>query len=196
MEPYYTDQLVQHAIEKVLQSASETFGVYREYKELPVLLAMIQASATIHQTYHWTEYGEEFYSKHLLFEKLYNNSFEGIDPLAERIVGLTTTGNMLRPEKLLNLQYMVVEMVEQLDNVGGTERSYAIEMIVLAMIKKIVSLYENQDRLTDGLSNLLDELASKHEENVYLLDRTRIKTMVSNVLVKYDTLTSQHQSHN
>lgn len=192
MEPYYTDQLMQHAIEKVLSVAADSFGVYSEYKELPVLLAMIQASATIHQSYHWTVSGDNFYSQHLLMERLYNNSFEGIDPLAERIVGITNTSNLLRPEKLLNLQYLVVELVEQLDNVGGTERSYAIEMIVLGMIKKIVSLYERQDRLTEGLSNLLDELADKHEESVYLLGRSQVKSAVSNILVKYDTLTSQH----
>jgi len=41
----------------------------------------------LHQTHHWQTSGITYYSDHLLFERLYSGTLEGIDSIGERAVG-------------------------------------------------------------------------------------------------------------
>lgn len=59
----------------------------RGFAPLAQLLATARAVAFVHQAAHWQTRGGHFYGDHLLFERLYNESQDFIDELAERTVG-------------------------------------------------------------------------------------------------------------
>ena len=153
-------------------------GFAQEYESdfawLAALLVAIRAASMIHQSHHWRTKGGHFYADHLLFERLYNDSQEHIDRLAERTVGLGAPP--------------LVEPIKQADQIGVCVRAayasisgdfpvpdfYAVvslqkEYRVLEAVRVVRAALEQSGNLTDGTDNLLQDLADKHEEFVYLL---------------------------
>jgi starvation-inducible DNA-binding protein len=142
---------------------------------LALLLAFQHALAIIHHTAHWQTCGGHFYADHLLFERLYNDAQEAVDGLAERVVGLTG-----RPDyvNVCNQVHFIHEIVEALfgepsDSVPSPDElvntSLKGETMYLGALAKIKQVIEDAGGLTDGLEDLLQGTASKHEEFVYLL---------------------------
>jgi len=133
------------------------------------LLAVLQACSMLHQSHHWSTRGPAYYADHLMFDRLYTESQEFIDQLAERIIG--------------SQQALLIDPVEQANQVGiflkGLKGSYTPdemvqssltgEMLCLEHIEKFLNNLKETDRLTSGLSNLLEGMADKHETFVYLL---------------------------
>lgn len=145
--------------------------------ELSDLLAYLRAASHIHQTHHWQTSGGQYYSDHLLFMRLYDESQDFIDGVAERAVGAGSEDLV----DAVNQVDLVGEIVHKAyDNVPGSsaedmaKRSLAIEGLVLKIIKNTIDQLSDSDNLSPGISNLLEDLADKHETFVYLL-RQRLK---------------------
>lgn len=135
---------------------------------LSTMLACLQASAMVHQAHHWSTRGPSFYADHLLFERLYNESLDFIDQVAERAVGMGQPGSILAVDQAR----LILSFVNVPPPVGPDDMvrlSLALETAVLQAVDVVIDIMEDNGTMTSGLANLLEGLADKHESFVYLL---------------------------
>lgn len=140
---------------------------------LPWLLAYLRALAHIHQTHHWQTSGPTFYADHQLFERLYKESLEFIDQVAERLVGLGKPG-AVNAHQQIDWMHQVVKVICGNDAGGDSpnkmvQHSLMGEVIFLGYLAKILEDLEETGQVSPGTRNLLEGLADKHESFVYLL---------------------------
>lgn len=139
------------------------------WSPLSVLLGYLQAISLLHQTAHWNTSGETSYGDHLLFQRLYEESQEFIDQVAERAVGSGSVSGInatahagLMAKCLKGLQW------NGLDRIAVSLKA---ELSCLKLIPLVISKLGQEGRLTPGISNLLEGLADRHETFVYLLQQ-------------------------
>jgi DNA-binding ferritin-like protein len=140
-----------------------------EPSPLVALLGVLQAASLLHQTHHWSTRGPVYYADHLLFERLYNESQEFIDQVAERAVGLG--------EPFISAINQARDVLSHVGQFGGSSKSpekmvtssLKAELACLAWIKSAIDRMTASGTLTPGVSNLLEGIADKHETFVYLL---------------------------
>lgn len=150
--------------------------------ELAALLAFLRAVNLIHQTHHWQTRGPQFYGDHLLFERLYNDTLGMIDKLAERAVG---SGSPVLVNPVIQSTHQLL-IVKSLYNAAPIEASPdqcafislkgVLRFLVLQRI--VYETLEKKGALSHGTDNLLQDIADKHEEFVYLL-KQRVGAKVS-----------------
>lgn len=138
---------------------------------LSTLLAVLRAASHIHQTHHWQTRGGHYYADHLLFERLYNESQQFIDEVAERAVG--SGGEALVDARLqVNLLAAMVNSSYPVRTPAPEEMvvvSLGAEQMVLGVVQAILNRMETENTLSPGTSNLLEGLSDKHEQFTYLL---------------------------
>ena len=151
------------------------------YAPIACLLSYLRFVTNTHQLHHWVAKGSNSYSDHLLFERLYDESSEEIDQLAEKIIGVGNSrlvGLAIQSKqmfKLANTEHtnslVPVIGVDIVDNMSYDciFCSLKVEQNFLWCIAYTIDLLEESGLLTNGLDNLLQGLADKHEEHVYLL---------------------------
>jgi DNA-binding ferritin-like protein len=167
----------------VAQIFSTLVGQYQGIvlAELGALVAVLRAAALIHQSHHWQTRGDSFYGDHLLYERLYDDSLDLVDRVAERAVG---SGHRL-----------LVQPVIQADQVGSLVKffcgdiksdpnpdeyaaiSFMTEVYVLSFLGLAYNALEASQLLTNGTDNLLQDVSDKHESFMYLL-RQRVQNKV------------------
>jgi starvation-inducible DNA-binding protein len=130
-------------------------------------LCLLRAAYIIHQNSHWTCSGPNFYSSHLLFQRLYESTTEKTDELAEKIVGLFSNKALLlqsQPSKLENI-------LSKFDNDDPLDNSFHIEQTIFQFLEKE---YENiKSNITKGLDDMWMSHQHKTEESLYLLKQSR-----------------------
>lgn len=151
------------------------------YSQLSVVLVYLKFLATVHQNHHWTCMGDPFYGDHLLFSKLYETVDCEIDPVAEKAVGLGCTSNV-------NPQLIHSQVLKLLSGVGSASmipqasdlarKSLVAEMNFLKVIDSCRTSLEECGLLTNGVDNMLQDIADKHEGHVYLLKQRCSTSMV------------------
>jgi DNA-binding ferritin-like protein len=132
-----------------------------------------------HQHAHWISKGSAYYGDHLLFERLYEDLTVEIDALAERAVGLSgddavcpiiVTGAAFR-----NLN----KLLPDFDAAGHPDdivrAALRIERYFLKGTKSLYEDLKSSGRITLGFDDMLMEIYSNHETNVYLLQQ-RLKS--------------------
>jgi starvation-inducible DNA-binding protein len=134
------------------------------------LLGALQGAALLHQSHHWSTRGRTFFADHLLFERLYNESLEVIDQVAERLIGLGG------PVIQANVQAgMILAFVQKCGLARTPDEMVATslrgELAILTLVDRVLTAFEQSDALTHGTSNLLEGVADKHESFVYLLQQ-------------------------
>ncbi len=138
---------------------------------LTQLLGLLQALAMLHQVHHWNTKGSAYYADHLLFERLYNDSVGFIDGLAEKALGLKETVTVVA----VNQAQIICELLASFGQGVNPDEMVSIslqaEIFCLACIAKVLDTKELQGTLSHGLSNMLEGVADKHEEFVYLLQQ-------------------------
>ncbi len=141
--------------------------------ELAAVLAFLRAESTIHQSHHWQTRGSTFYGDHLLYERLYNDVQGLIDPLAERTVG---SGSHLLVNPVNTITHTAVLVQTLYGGVPGNPSPDDLAIVSLRMVlrflafqKMVYLILEKRGQLTHGTDNLLQGIADKHEEHVYLL---------------------------
>lgn len=145
------------------------------YAPMTVYLAFQRALYMVHQTHHWQTRGGHFYSDHLLFQRIYEESSEFIDGAAERLVGLTGDPSQISIGSQIGLIHTLIEVLYQggLEAAPHPDRLVEIslygESLFLEALKTVKKRIEAQGGMTEGLDDLLQGTASKHEEFVYLL---------------------------
>jgi len=177
--------VVRPLVEKTSADALTTILVVAQHirtdlDELPMshlaaLVAFLRTESMLHQAHHWQAYGQNYYSDHLLFERLYNEVTEDIDKLAERMLG---SGPTCLANPMFHAKH--VSAVAQVFCAGvpasstpdeNAMISFRAVLYTLVLLKFTYAQLEHQNLLSHGLDNLLQGVADKHEEHVYLLKR-------------------------
>jgi DNA-binding ferritin-like protein len=145
------------------------------YDVLASALAALRAGYLLHQTAHWQTRGPTYYGDHLLYMRIYEETQEGVDGLAERLIGLTgdpTQVSLVQQTQLI-LQYVTAfhevdpspaPLPERLSRIG-----LRAEMMIIGALEEAIRRLESADAMTAGLDDLLPAISGKHEEFVYLL---------------------------
>lgn len=143
---------------------------------LPTALVFVRALAQIHQGHHWLTQGESYYADHLLFERLYNETAEEADQIAEKAVGVGCPQDKLHPGLQASLIAKTVHMFcgdgltqQEINPHIFMESSLKAEEHFIASLAAIAAEMKNQGDLTRGTDNLLAGIEDKHESHVYLL---------------------------
>ena len=164
---------------KIKKIAQEIEAKFSKYQDLSDLLACVKAVRDLHQTHHWQTRGDSYYGDHQLFERLYEESEDEIDDLAEKVVALSGVEavNLLDQSKIRH--ECITEMLGNEPNVSPDEmvsRSLKAEEKVLGKIADILAELEKENLDTPGLSNLLEDIADRHEKFLYLLGQRHNKS--------------------
>ena len=144
---------------------------------LPVLLSALRAQHWMYYTLHWQASGENFYSNHLLFERLYGSLGEEIDGLAEKMVGLGGD-YFVCVKTIMGITAKILDHVSEMnENTLGYEmaqQALKLEKIFLSYTKRLYNKMEEDGSLTLGFDDMLMALHNSHERNAYLL-KQRVK---------------------
>lgn len=140
---------------------------------LAALVAFLRAESLIHQAHHWQARGGDYYGDHLLFDRIYEGVVEDIDKLAERMVG---SSHPVLAHPVLHAKH--TSAVVQMFYDGAPVSPNSDENVLLSLravlhtlvlLKFVYSSLEQKGQLSHGIDNLLQGIADKHEEHVYLL---------------------------
>jgi len=146
-------------------------------ESLQWLLACLRQQYMMYQNAHWQASGDGYYGNHLLFQRLYegdeeNDSDEGIqgdiDALAERLVGLFGTPSV-------DIDRLMPKMMAWCDRWCKVSCHHRRALVSEADFQKVIAYsikaLEKDGRMTIGLKNLLEDLADRHEVNMYLIQQ-------------------------
>jgi DNA-binding ferritin-like protein len=144
------------------------------YAPLTVYLAFQRALYMVHQTHHWQTRAGHYYSDHLLFQRIYEDSSEHIDSTAERLIGLASPEQVSICSQIRLIHELIGLIYDgRPEPAPAPEKLVSIslraEMIFLSVLREVKRAIEEQGGLTDGLDDLIQGTANKHEEFVYLL---------------------------
>jgi DNA-binding ferritin-like protein len=136
-------------------------------------IATLQSLAIIQTHCHWLTRGNTFYGDHLLFERIYKNTLEDLDLAAEKLIGLFGDA-ALDYDTQTELLHKVLGKYSKLEG-SPTHQILAAEKDFLKLSQQFYDiLAEGKDLLSLGLDDALMSIASRHEENTYLL-KQRLK---------------------
>lgn len=133
------------------------------------VLIYARALYQMYQNFHWRSAGPQYYGDHLLYERLYGDLQGELDQLAEKTLG---TGGELEP---VSDGKAAADLLDKLtSDTSGTD-DFPKEAIIAeeGFLEVIRDIPERP--LSDGVENLLQGIADKHEEHLYLL-KQRVKT--------------------
>lgn len=144
--------------------------------ELGALVALLRAAAMVHQSHHWQTRGANFYGDHLLFMRIYDESVPFVDQVAERSVGAGSRDLVcpITQASLINDLIQTWCWTAKDNEPAASDMvlvSLGVERCVLNCLKEARQSLESSGQLSDGTDNLLQGVADKHEEFVYLLQQ-------------------------
>jgi len=133
---------------------------------LAKLLVHLRALYQLHQDAHWKSQGPAFYGDHLLFQRLYEETQELTDAMAERLMGLEGPGTVQAPAQAAE-QAQVLRSWQTVS--GLPERSLAGVQATLAAYQAVSRELQAAGEQTLGLEDLIPAQASALETHAYLL---------------------------
>lgn len=166
------EQAQPHADLHVDNSTAAWGGI--PYAELSVLLVNLRYLAALHQTNHWVARGDCFYGDHKLFEEIYNSVLEDIDAVAEKAVGLGSEHNV-------NLMLQIMQLGQVSKSCASPQvvpktsdlakASLVAEFNFLKVLTAALVCMRANKTCTEGVENLLQGIADRHEAHIYKLKR-------------------------
>lgn len=130
-------------------------------------VAFLRALYLIHQNNHWQSKGPNFYSNHLLLQRIYESAAESTDAAAEKAIGLygNDVVNLSAHTKLAH------EIAAKYDSKSDDliKSSLDAEQDFLKFSQKFYDYLKSENEMTLGLDDLIMNVASQREEAVYLL---------------------------
>jgi len=136
-----------------------------------LVVATLKTAYHIHQHNHWTTSGANFYSNHLLFQRLYESALEDLDACAEKMVGYFGVDAVSFP---LQAELCHKLMLQYWD-VKGVDLSIAIEKDLVALISETRTkiFIPGIEGSCLGLDNMLNDVSDHRDEALYLLKQVR-----------------------
>lgn len=144
------------------------------YAELSVVLVHLRYLAMLHQTHHWVARGDSFYGDHDLFEELYDGVNKEIDMVAEKAVGLSSEHNVNLMLQIAQLQQLSKacaspQTVPQTSDLA--KASLVAEWNFLKILTAVLECMRSNRTASDGVENMLQGIADRHETHIYKLKR-------------------------
>lgn len=133
-------------------------------------IATLKAITIIHHHNHWTTKGANFYGDHLLFERLYDSSFENLDKAAEKFIGIFGD-SFLNYDLQTELLFKVLSKYKNLEG-SPLAMSLAIEKDFVKLSKDAYDCFKQEGKMTLGLDDTIMSISNKREESIYLLKQT------------------------
>lgn len=129
-------------------------------KQLKETLATVFSMYLKAANFHWNVEGPDFYQYHKLFEDIYTDVYDSIDPLAEncRKIGTYTPASYKRFSELSQIE----DQLEPLSASAMLERLHADNQIVIESLNK--ALAEAQKNSQQGLMNFLADRIDQHQK--------------------------------
>ena len=131
-------------------------------------LASLRLAYIAHQQSHWESRGASFYADHQMFQRMYETAQADTDALAEKIVGLFDWKAISVSAQLRSFT-SCVGCVTTIDSQDHMMRAVLAEEHALDAIDDLYDVLEQSGESTLGLEDLLPQLASNRETNLYLL---------------------------
>lgn len=141
-------------------------GTYVE--ELVHALATLRLAYIAHQQSHWESRGKNFYADHLMFQRMYESAATDTDMLAEKIAGVFDW-TIISVRSQLNSFTSCVGCIGAIDSQDHLARAVMVEEHALDAIDDLYDALDDAEEKTLGLDDLLPQLASNRETNLYLL---------------------------
>ena len=116
-----------------------------KYRKLGVLLGFLRGLGFLHQTHHWQSSGINYYSDHIMFERLYTDITPEIDILAEKIIGLESIRLVSQVNQIRHMEEFITLATSHPE--GLVARSLIAE---LAFIKCGELFMEETEVVTDS----------------------------------------------
>lgn len=120
----------------------------------------------LYQNFHWQCHGLNFYSNHLLFQRLYEDIQTQIDETAEKFVGLFKLN--------IDLNDFILHLNE-INNIIFKEKPVPLDFFKYAitleeeLIKLNQDIYKENKEISPGLDNMLAGQSDSAENRLYLL---------------------------
>lgn len=151
------------AIDRPATLQADTSGLWLQ------LLGDLKALSDSYQSTHWRALGDAYYGDHQLYQRLYDDISSEIDTVAERALGITGNDTIVEPANLMSVSAQSLKTLV----VPGEFASMMLnaERQFLLRLNYVIDNLEHAGQLTDGVANMLQGVADKHEEHVYLLSR-------------------------
>lgn len=133
-----------------------------------VYLATLRTIYNLAQENHWKSKGSNFYSNHLLFQRIYEETQENVDEAAEKLITLFGD-EVLNEEILLSTESKVKQ---KYFNLEGIDQVLKIIKDFISFSKFAYNCFEQEKKLTLGLDDMIMSIASDQESHVYLLTQS------------------------
>lgn len=133
------------------------------------LLANLQALYAAHQSAHWRSKGDNFYGDHLMYQRMYEAIQGEIDSVAERLIATTNDETIIDPAKMLAASTAALKTIVVAGDIASS--MLIAEKTFLKHLCSIIEAMDQVGALSVGTENLLQGIADKHEEHIYLLTR-------------------------
>ena len=149
-----------------------------QYGELSALLSYLMFLKQLHQTHHWVVSKSDFYSNHLLFQRIYEGIDPEIDLVAEKAIGLGSVANInsnLHAEQIANLFDMKSQLFGSDSECPIVDCSLYFESQFQVLTSVIFESLKSKSQLTRGLDNLIAGLEDAHETWIYLLKQAQTR---------------------
>lgn len=136
-------------------------------QSLTDLVAAFRAAYEVTRNSHWRLRGNDFYGNHLLLERIYTETANHADKLAERVVGLYGEAWLEGNQQADRIAHYIKEFT-RLDPMTSAWLS-ASELH--ALIAKTYADLKARNELSLGTDDLLMSLQSDVEQHLYLLQQ-------------------------
>jgi len=111
--------------------------------------------------YHWNLVDKDFQEYHALFETIYSDVYDAIDPMAENVRKLGGISPFLLDD-FLRLSSLVERQVSTYDAKTLTQNLYDDNKIVISDLKKLFVVCDEQNE--QGLANFIAERIDMHQK--------------------------------
>ncbi len=132
------------------------------------LIVALRVAAVSAQTSHWTCSGENYYSDHLLFQRIYEADDGDIDAIAERSVALAGI-HVVNPVLIADDVAECLAGLIRIEN--PIQRQLCAERCVVICAQDLMTAFAEQLTTSLGWDDILGSIVAKREEHQYLLQR-------------------------
>jgi len=155
------------------------------------LLSQLNAVNKYFQFFHWKAKGNLSYQDHLLAERIYDEINELIDGVAEKAIGLFGNKEIDMVDDAQSILKILTELKSLLANHSLHEVGLKSIKDTISFIEELKKDLEKENKLTDGLDNLLQGICDKLESHEYLL--TQRTADIKKASLKYAAIPGSKQ---
>lgn len=139
--------------------------------KLTFYIAFLRSMYLFYQNAHWQCSGPNFYSLHLLFERLYGDVAKSVDEAAEKAIGLYSKEIV----DLAQAIQMMEKIIEKYPTSSGNflELGIQFEKDFAKIATKIRTELNEGSELTLGLDDMIMSQINESENRIYLLKQNQ-----------------------